>query len=356
MAPTYRATSLYPRIIWSGTSLDLEGLIGGPNGVAVGAVRIAKPDRAAVRSDRPAQFTARREVILGHLEEALSFTVQMVPGWKAKEIDRFLEEWGLPGKQFELYLDRFQGAALEFEGTLKDQQGTAGTFTGTPSYEAATFARGLRLDAGEFLDFPTAPTSQQPSLLASEGIVVLVVRPSFAGNDGVEHQITNMVTGLGRWAIRKDASNNLSMLVADSTGAVRKSEIAVLWSANSEQKIVGKWKDASSIEVWLNGVKGGAPTGAGTGIVVTPLPTNLRMGADEGGGTQSNGLYDRLGFFTRAFDLNASIVQALTDDYSPWWPNYFNKGELVDARVVPARPVAAREFYDYTMTIRKGAA
>jgi hypothetical protein len=356
MAPTYRATSLYPRIIWSGTSLDLEGLIGGPNGVAVGAVRIAKPDRAAVRSDRPAQFTARREVILGHLEEALSFTVQMVPGWKAKEIDRFLEEWGLPGKQFEFYLDRFQGAALEFEGTLKDQQGTAGTFTGTPSYEAATFARGLRLDAGEFLDFPTAPTSQQPSLIAAEGGLALVVRPSFAGNDGLPHRFINIdPAGNGYLILRKGPANTLDLEVQDSALGIRIVSIAVSWAANSEQKILAKWKDASSLELWLNGVKGPAPTGAGTGVLPS-LPTDVRIGAVAAASEEANGLYDRLMFFTRAFDLNASRVALLTDEWMPYWPNYFNKGELVDARVVPARPVAAREFYDYTMTIRKGAA
>lgn len=355
MPPTFRAATLYPRIIWNGTTLDLHGLVGGPDGAAVGA-RVLKPDLAAIRSDRIAQFTARRETVFGHLEKQVTLTLSHVPGWKLVEIKRFLEEWGLPGKQFEFYLDRFQGAALEFEGTLKDQQGTAGTFTGTSSFETATFGRGLRLDAGEFLDFPTAPVSQQPSLIAAEGILILVFKPSFAGGDAAEHQIANMVTGLGRWALRKKTTNTLSMLVADSGSAVRESEIAVSWVANSEQKIVGKWKDASSIEIWLNGVKGGAPIGAGTGIVVTPLPTNLRMGADETGTTQSNGLYDRLGFFTRAFDLNASIVQVLTDDYFPYWKNYMNKGELVDARVVPARPFAMRELYEITLTIRQGVA
>lgn len=356
MALTYLPTHVYPKIIWSGNELELHGLIGGPSGQAVGARNVFRPDRSAIRSDRIAQFTQRREVTLGHLEEAITFTLQHIPGWKAKEIDRFLEEWGLPGKQFEFYLDRFQGAALEFEGTLKDQQGTAGTFTGTSSFEAATFGRGLRLDAGEFLDFPTAPASQQPSTLAAEGILVLVVKPSFAGNDSLAHRFLDIdPAGNGRLFLQKNTVNNLELVVEDSALALRSVSIAVSWSANSEQKIVAKWKGSADLELWLNGVKSGAPVGSGTGVL-PGLPTNLRMGAIAAASDEANGLYDRLVFFTRAFDLSASIVQVLTDDFFPVAPNYFNKGELADVRSVPSRPFPNRELWEYTFTIRKGAA
>jgi len=356
--PTYRPTSLYPHINWGSpsTTLKLEGYIGGLNGMAVGARNIIRPDRAAVRSDRVAQFTQRREVVLGHLEEAFTFTIPMVPGWKAKQIDRFLEEWGLPGKQFEFYLNRFQGAALDFEGTLKDQQGTAGTFTGTPSYVPdITFGDGLQLDAGEFLDFPTGPLNGQPSLIASEGIIVLVVRPSFAGGDGLEHCFIQVnPAGNGNLQLKKSSGNVLHIEIEDAAAGIRDAQIAAAWSANAELRIVAKWKDSASMEIWLNGVKGTGASGAGTGVLPS-LPTNVNMGTNAGG-NQANGLYDRLMFLTRSFDLNASMVNVLTDEYFPWWPNHFNKAELVDARVVPARPVELREFYEYTFTIRKGAA
>jgi hypothetical protein len=357
MPPTYQLGGLYPRVIWGSPSeiLDLEGLLGGPSGVAVGA-QAGKPDRIAIRSDRNAQFTPRREVVLGHLRDQVTFGLDMVPGWKAEEIDRFAREWGLKGKQFEFYLNRFQGAALEFSGNLADQHGTLGTFTGTPSYEAASFGRGLRLDAGEFLDFPTAPVSQQPSLIAAEGIVVLVVKPSFTGGDSLGHSfIVQTTTGASELVLQKISSNVLRLLAKDSASGLAIIDIAVSWAANSEQKIVAKWKDASSMELWLNGVKGPAAGGGGTGLIA-PLAASARIGARAAATEEANGLYDRLMFFTRAFDLNASIVQVLTDTYVPYWPNYFNKGELVDARMVPAKIVPGQEFYRFQFTVQKGVA
>lgn len=342
-----RAGSLYPRIIYGSPAVTLE--------FADPALAEMAPVLDQVRTESVSP-SGRRKVLFERTEETRTIVWPNLDANEAFQLSEFFRTWGGQGKQFELYLNRFQGAALEFEGTLKDQQGTLGTFTGTPSYEAASFGRGLRLDAAEFLDFPTAPANQQPSLIAAEGIIVLVVRPSFAGNDSAEHAFVVVdPAGNGYLRLKKSSGNVLHLEIEDTAAGIRDTQIAVSWSANSEQKIVAKWKDSASLEIWLNGVKGTGGGGAGTGVL-PGLPTNLRIGAVDASTYLAYGLYDRLGFFTRAFDLNAQMVSYLTDSYFPPWKNYYNKAEVLDPRQATIRRVPGRDLWQASMTFRAGVA
>jgi hypothetical protein len=341
-----RVGSLYPRIIYGSPAVTLE--------FADPALAELPSVLDQVRSESTSP-SGRRKVLIERTEETRTIVWPNLDANEAFQLWEFFRTWGGPGKQFELYLNRFQGAALEFEGTLADQQGTLGTFTGTPSYEAATFGKGLRLDpGGEFLDFPTAPAGQQPSLLAAEGILVLIVRPGWAGNDGSAHRFLDINAGAQALLLDKTASNVLQLRVSNASGD-RQVDIAVSWASNAEQKIVAKWKDSSNLELWLNGVKGPAPSGAGNGTL-TALPTNLRIGAVDAVTALAYGLYDRLGFFTRAFDLNASVVSYLTDSYFPRWKNYYATAEVLDPRLATVRRVPGRDLWQAAMTFRAGVA
>lgn len=337
-----RPTFFYPRIVYGSPAVTLD--FDDPAEL----VTPAAWDQVRAETTSP---SGRRKVLLERTDEFRTIRWQTLDANKAFELAEFFRSHGGQGKQLELYLDRFTGAFLEFDGTLADQQGTLGTFTGTPSYEAATFGRGLRFDAGESMTFPLGPSGQQPTLSGAEGVLVLVVRPSFAP-DGLNFHTFLRANGTSFLDLQVTPSNTLSFNISDGVGR-RHVDIAVSWVANSEQKMVARWKDAASMELWLNGVKGPAPIGAGNGQFA-PLGTSLILGSVAGASEQANGLYDRLDFLTRAFDLNSSVVNLLTDGHFPRWKNYYNKAEVVDFRMQPEKQVPARDLYRAALTFRAG--
>ncbi|MDZ4340443.1 MAG: hypothetical protein U1B94_09575 [candidate division NC10 bacterium] len=351
-------TAKYPRILYDpGTglvTLDLEDGVaadGGEFQFPLGAGQIAfngTREYNFFRSEETRQIALQ----WGHAYKSGASTVP--PGALAGRIKKLLEDHANKGKQFEVLVNRFQGAVFEFDGVLTDENRNAVTYTpGGATYATSPFDKALTIAAADHVEIPRVPATNAPRLIATEGLILILVKPTWAGNDGVLHTLLDCGgPTTNRLRIRKTLANDLELEVLDNAAGSRKVAVAVSWSAATWQAIIGIYRTDGTLELWLNETQVGTPSGAGTGIL-NSLGATFFLASDTAGADRAAGDYERLALYTRGYTINsrmaAVLKEAVTRDR-----NYYATAELMQP-TSPQRVHQQVELYQMPLLIRKGS-
>lgn len=359
-------TSKYPRIIYSpngGASRTIDGpdpLLSdaGPQFVSIGGSQISTSgvlERSVFRGDEMRRMVWQ----WGYDAQRAAAEDPRPAGTLTAQLNQFLSlvADGSVG-QFELLVNRFQGAVFEFLDTLADENANVGTVDGDPiTYADSEFDTALVLTSGNHLEIPRVPATNAPRLIPAEGTIVLIMVPAFTGDDSAQHTLLNcQVSALtNQLSIKKDAANDLNFTIYDPTsgeGGRKTIGGAVNWTAGTRQVIVVSYQPDGTLQFFLNGQAFGAPSGAGTGILGA-MGTEITLGSDLTLGLNpAPGDYERLALYTKGYTLTPSVAEvlarAVTTDR-----NYFAKAELVEA-TQPQRVNALSSLYQMPLVIRKG--
>jgi hypothetical protein len=269
---------------------------------------------------------------------------------------KFLEDWAAKGKTFELLIDRFSGSFFEFDDDLRDQNGDAATFT-NPTYVAATYGKAVSLGAADgAFTIPVAPAANNPRILKDEGMLLCIVKPGFAGNDGALHVLLDCAVAAtqNRLLLQKSAANELEFTIYDNTiGSVKTVKAAVSWAVDAEQAIVAIWRTNGAMELWLNEVKATGTAGAGTGIL-NSLASTIYLHTDFTTANYAAGKYDRLLLLKKGYVVNAQVLKALKEFF--WWGrNYFSRAKVLDLSFNPTKQATGLDLYALTLTVRQSS-
>jgi hypothetical protein len=297
--------------------------------------------------------TGQREVLLGRLEEAIGISARIEPEVVARFLG-ILNASDLWGSSFQFWLDRFTGSCWLFNDTLKDQNGLALTLgAGSALTYADTAAgRGVVLAGTNYLTVATAqasaatPTGYDDPLLASEGVLVVDFKPSWAAADSTEHNIVV----IGGFTLYKDTSDRLVF----QTGANAGDNVsgAVSWAANARVQIVAEWFADGTRALWyaVNAGSFTALTSSSGSPAVVIVGATLYIGANASGANRALGTYDTIAFYKRAY-ANPHLTLASN---RPWRRNHFPYAALIDRTLAPTRVSNTRDVYDLALTIRHG--
>lgn len=331
------------------------------------------------------------EYLFNRLEETVSLVLMCEPD-ELQQLRWFYENWGIRGKQFELWVDRLTGSCWTFDDCLLDQNRLPLVLsTGSEAYADTAMGRGIVLGSGQYLSGTLAQSSVLPitgfddPLLKDEGTIVLDLKPAFASSDGVLHVLLDTSSaGANRLQLRKTTTNTLVFEVTDGSSTVRSVSGAVTWSASDRVQIIAAWGGnfpgvggggatdaiyglAGTFQSWggLGGigpgpvalwyaVNGGAWTqlttgaGAGTGTLGA-LPTTLYIAATNAGASAALGTYDSVTFFKKAFPSPTRTVA----DYHPTWRNYLPYAELQKVWA-PQQVANSRAIFTWPILARNG--
>jgi hypothetical protein len=335
-------------------------------------VTITRDFREAVVAFLPTEIAERTvnrtasgkaEYLFSRIEE----TVRVDLRCEAAEmmwLRRFFRDHGAKGAPFEFWIDRHTGSCWMFEDSLEDQNGLAMTLsTGSASYADAAERRGISLSGSQFLSVAlaqssaTTRTGYDDPLDRTQGVVVIDFVPSWSGNDGVLHYVLDTSGPNNRLSILKTSGNLLTFRVTDNAGGQRERSGAVSWPATTRVILVASWATDGTLR-FLRSEDGGATwtdmtTASGTGTgVLSALPATLYLGAQNDGTALSNGVYDTVAFFKRAFaDPHRTLAR-----YLPVWRNYFPYAELVPQQFEMVRLVPGRLIWQWPLILRNGVA
>jgi hypothetical protein len=351
-------TTKYPRILYDpGTgvvTIDVEDGVaadGGEQQSPLGAGQIAFNGTLEYNFFR-SEETRPLQLQWGQAYKSGASAVP--PGSLAGRIKTLLETHANKGKQFELLVNRFQGAVFEFDGVLTDENRTAATYTpGSAAYATSPFDKALTIAAADHVEISRVPATNAPRLVAAEGSVLILVKPTWAGNDGVLHTLLDCGGATAnRLRIRKTVANALELEVLDNAAGSKKVAAAVSWSAGTWQHIIGIYRTDGTLELWLNETQVGTVTGAGTGIL-NSLGATIFLASDTAGADRAAGDYERVALYTRGYTINsrmaAVLKEAVTRDR-----NYYATAELIQP-TSPVRIDPRVELYQMPLVIRKGA-
>jgi hypothetical protein len=379
-----RPTHRYSRIVWgevgSQQTIDLQDPL-------QGAVEQKTPvGTSSIASSR------RRETVFERMDTVMRILTPIMRNWDAARIERWLDEHALRGRQFEFFVDRVMRAQWGFDDDtpLDNNRGNAfinGPWTGSVfSYEDFTEGRGLTLPSAGRLVTPLISTlpggSGNAFMSASEGILVLHFKPTWASGDSADHQILSAFVSAGprgknHLRVVKHTDNVLRLIYMDSTTQWSVLETTPGWSANAEQKLMIMWGAAATdFRASLNGTElatrryglnrsgngvrsgNGARSGAttatpgGTETVWNAAPNALVLGTDADGlGGRGSGGYGLLAVYQAT--LVAALPPTLLNHVHPW-RSYYPKGELVDPRQGALRLKPELELHQYQFAIRDG--
>ena len=275
------------------------------------------------------------------------------PGSIMMQLKKFLEDHANKGKPFELLVDRFAGARFEFDGDLLDENGNAATYTpGAASYAASVFDRALTIAAADHVEIPRVPATNAPRLIPGEGLILVVFKPTWAGNDGVLHVLLDCGgAATNRLTLWKTVANDLELRILDNAGGEKKVSGAVSWTAGTWQAIVGIYASDGTLRLFLNEVKFGTVSGAGTGIL-NSLEATVFLASDRAGANRAAGAYERVALFTKAYAMSSSLAavlkKAVVQDR-----NYFSKAELLPPLQI-ARPDPTVAVFQAVLSVRQG--
>jgi hypothetical protein len=350
-------TVKYPRIVYDpGTgarTIDLEDGLGAPSREVpedFGAGQVAyngAMEYSSFRTERTRQML----MVVGDAFQAGASTIP--PGTLTGKLEVFLRDHGLKRKQFELLVNRFQGAIFEFDGDLLDENDAAATYTpGTAAYATSPFDRALTIAAADHVEIARVPVTNAPRLVATEGLVLILVKPTWAGTDGVEHNfIDTTLSGSNRLRIRKTTANNLELEIIDAAAGSKKVSAAVTWSSGTWQSIIGIYRTDGIPELWLNETQVGSVSGAGTGILGA-LGATIFLASDNAGALRAAGDYERVALYTKGYTINSRMADVLKKGVSRD-RNYYAKAELIQP-TAPQRIHGQIELYQMPLVIRKG--
>lgn len=303
--------------------------------------------------ERSISHSGAQETLFARNDSATNFTMQLLDAGLLARMKEFYDTHAIRGKQFELWLDRFTGPRFLFGDNLKDQNEEALTIVGAEAYVDYTSGNDTRhafsFVSGNELSMSVTDGTHFDK---NEGVIVIRVRPDFAGGGGSEHTFVTIgdsgaTTNVMK--IYKKADNLLYMSVFDGAGTEKRRTVAVSWSANTEQEIVGRW-NAGTLDLWLNGTQATTLTGGGTGVITT-LGNTMYVGSDNASTptNKATGLYDMVSGYMKAFTSPLPLVNnpvALR--------TYFSKAELQEVQFLQSRQTPERELNRVVWTIREG--
>lgn len=166
--------------------------------------------------------------------------------------------------------------------TPKRAVGDVWTFTGGATWGA----NGLVIDGVRTCSIPSLD-----NFSLTIGTLALKIVPTWAGNDGVQHNLVDSTAASNsRLALVKTAANALDWSIYDSAGDVKTKSMAVTdgnLPAATAARIGVRW-NAGTLKLRLNVTDAANDAGAGTGVL-SNLPTPLWVGSRYDGTLQLEG-------------------------------------------------------------------
>ena len=378
-----RPTHRFARIVW--------GAVGSQQ-----TIDLNDPLQGAVEQKTPVgsssiASSARRETVFERMDTVMRILTPIMKNWDAARIERWLDEWALRGRQFEFFVDRVLRAQWGFDDdTVRDNnrgnEFLNGPWTGSAfSYEDFTEGRGLTLPSAGRLVTPLISTlpggSGNAFMSASEGILVLHFKPTWASSDSADHQVLDAFRaadpGKNRIKVAKLTDNVLRISYFDSSGQESFLETTPGWTANTEQKLMigwgatngaftaalngttlatrryPRWRSGNGLKCGNGGKSGESQAGAsGSETIMNLAPDTLVLGTDANGhGGRGSGGYGLLSIYQAT--LVTALPSLLLNHVHPW-RSYYPKGELVDPRQGALRLKPELELHQYQFAIRDG--
>ena len=129
------------------------------------------------------------------------------------------------------------------------------------------------------LDYPATAAN----ISATAGTLSFWIKPTWAGNDSVVHELVNADTSAGTFRLYKDSDNSLKLTDGTNTAS-----IAVSWTANTWQHIAADW-GSSNMHVYVNNVAG-SPSGGYTAPTIN-TSGSIFIGMDVTKTSQGDGVF-----------------------------------------------------------------
>ena len=369
--PTFR----YARIVWNGRTIDFDD-----------PLQEATPPETSPVAGSSTTAGGVRSTLTERLERGVVIVTPQMKPHMCAEIQRFVEEWGAEGEQFECYVDRILRAWWGFDdGTLYDNnRGNAFDWHDNPgtalAYTTLTEGRGFTMPSTGWLRAALvsqlAGGSGNEFFSASEGTLVVQFKPDWAFADSAEHVLVDCGIETAQWKNRlrlvKRADNVLHLTYAGSNGAETIVEAVPAWNANTEHTVMAQWKALTDLKLrvddttyttkkypivadaarvagtgLLAGQVGGVPNGVE--LAMDDAPEALALGTDLAGRGRATGVMGMLALYTAALEL-----PNVWKTHEHPWRTYYPKGELVDAAYRAIRVGFGTERYQYQFRIRDG--
>jgi hypothetical protein len=171
-----------------------------------------------------------------------------------------------------------------FDGDVTCEDGETGSGAGF-SFQSGQFDRGVLLDHGDTLTYPTAG-----NLITAQGGIEFWVQPTWEGDDDGDHAFVETSGGwYNRLRIAKDAANNLRFIVWDASAEYDLGYSIARWQPGEWHHIAALW---TSDQMKL--VVDGDLVGTRTSAPPETLGDTLYIGSSNFGGHPADAVIDEM--------------------------------------------------------------
>jgi len=176
------------------------------------------------------------------------------------------------------------------------------------TYFDGKFGQGYYAFGGSSLSYPAAGNINK-----DQGTIMMWVKPSWNGDDGIEHRFFDSETSSNRnsWLLLKTSADQLGFVVRDGDAILKRGGLFPLdsdnFAKNTLHHIAGTWDKDGNLKLYLDGVRVGTESGSGEGKVLE-LPTTMYIGRDATAqSNEANAVIDEPKIYDRA--LSAQEIE-----------------------------------------------